>query len=542
MERITGAQALVKSMINNGVDTIFGLPGLQLDTLFDAIYKEGESIRLVHTRHEQGAAYMAFGYSQSTGKVGAYAVVPGPGLLNTGAAMCTAFGCGAPVLCITGQIPSQFIGKGYGMLHEIADQMGIMGSMTKWQGRVSHPSEAPIVIRDAFEQLNTGRRQPVMVEMAPDIMAMETEIDIPDPVHEYAGPEPDPDLIEKAAVLLGHAKNPGIFVGGGIFGAEEGLLQLAETLQAPVIMTHHGFGAIDWRHYLAQNMIAGAEMWPAIDVALAVGTRFVTQMFDWGYDDDIKLIRVDPDPLQSIEGWKPDIHIVSTGRQVLGRLADRVVEYNRKRASRKDELGTLKRKISRDLAENLKPQHEYAMVIRDVLPDDGIACFGVTQLGFYSWWGFPVYKPRTMIQPGYQGTLGYSFPTALGAKIANPDKPVVCVVGDGGFMFNVQELATAVLHNINLVTVLFNDNAFGNVRRTQKEVYGGRIIGSDLKNPDFIGLADSFGVTGFRVDSPEGLRAALKEALKADSPTLIEVRVGEFPQWQRFIPDKRVRR
>jgi acetolactate synthase-1/2/3 large subunit len=542
MERMTGAQALVKSIINNGVATIFGLPGLQLDTLFDAIYKEGESIRLVHTRHEQGAAYMAFGYSQSTGKVGAYAVVPGPGLLNTGAAMCTAFGCGAPVLCITGQIPSQFIGKGYGMLHEIADQMGIMASVTKWQGRVSYPSEAPVVIRDAFEQLNTGRRRPVMVEMAPDIMAMETEVDIPDPVHEYAVPEPDPDLVEKAAALLGHAKNPGIFVGGGIFGAEEGLLHLAETLQAPVFMTQHGYGAIDWRHYLAQNMIAGAEMWPAIDVALAVGTRFVTQMFDWGYDDDIKLIRVDPDPLQSIQGWKPDIHIVSTGRQVLGRLADKVAGYNLKRASRKDELGTLKRKVSRDLAENLRPQHEYAMVIRDVIPDDGIACFGVTQLGFYSWFGFPVYKPRTMIQPGYQGTLGYSFPTALGAKIANPDKPVVCVVGDGGFMFNVQELATAALHNINLVTVLFNDNAFGNVRRTQKEVYEGRIIGSDLKNPDFIGLADSFGVMGFRVDSPEGLRTALKEALKADIPTLIEVRAGEFPQWQRFMPDKRVRR
>jgi acetolactate synthase-1/2/3 large subunit len=288
-------------------------------------------------------------------------------------------------------------------------------------------------------------------------------------------------------------------------------------------------------------MIAGAEMWPAIDVALAVGTRFLAQMFNWGYDDGIKLIRVDPDPLQSIEGWKPDIHIVSSGEHALGKLADRVVKHNLRRASKKDELEALKRKVARELAENLKPQHEYAMVIRDVLPEDGIVCFGVTQLGFYSWWGFPVYQPRTMIQPGYQGTLGYSFPTALGAKVANPHKPVVCVVGDGGFMFNVQELATAALHKINLVTVLFNDNAFGNVRRTQKESYGGRIIGSDLKNPDFMGLADCFDVMGLRVDSPEGLRAALNEALKAESPALIEVSVGEFPQWQRFMPDKRVR-
>ena len=541
MEKMTGAQALIKSVIKNGVNTIFGLPGVQLDTFFDAMYKEGNNIRLIHTRHEQGAAYMAFGYSQSTGKVGTCTVVPGPGLLNTGAAMCTAFGCGASVLCITGQIPTQFIGKGYGMLHEISDQMGTMASMTKWQGRVDKPSEAPLVIREAFKQLNTGRRKPVMIEMAPDIMAMEAEVGIPDPVRKYIDPEPEPDLLEKAAVMLGNAKNPGIFIGGGIFGAEEGLLQLAETLEAPVIMTAHALGAIDWRHHLAQNMIAGAELWPSIDVALAVGTRFEAPMFRWGRDDAIRLIRVDPDPVQSIEAWKPDIHIVSTGKQTLGRLADRVVRHNIKRASRKDELEPVKRKIAQNLAEKLKPQHEYCMVIRDVLPEAGIVCFGVTQLGFYSWWGFPVYNPRTSIQPGYQGTLGYSFPTALGAKVANPNKPVVCVVGDGGFMFNVQELATAAQHNINLVTVLFNDNAFGNVRRTQKLDYGGRIIGTDLKNPDFMGLAESLGVLGLRTDSPEGLRIALEDAIKADSPALIEVEVTEFPQWQPFIPNKKVR-
>ncbi|MDP6178509.1 MAG: thiamine pyrophosphate-dependent enzyme [Desulfatiglandales bacterium] len=197
--------------------------------------------------------------------------------------------------------------------------------------------------------------------------------------------------------------------------------------------------------------------------------------------------------------------------------------------------------MAKDLAEQLKPQHEYTMAIRNELPEDGIACFGVTQLGFYSWWGFPVYKPRTMIQPGYQGTLGYSFPTALGAKVGNPDKNVVCIVGDGGFMFNVQELATAVQQKINLVTVLFNDNAFGNVRRNQKEGYDGRYIASDLQNPDFTKLADSFGVMSLRADSPEALSSALREAFKADAPALIEVQVGEFPGWQRFMPHRKLR-
>ena len=541
MTQMTGAQALARSISQNGVDTIFGLPGVQLDPLFDAFYHERDSLRFIHTRHEQGAAYMAFGYSQSTGRVGTYTVVPGPGLLNTGAALCTAYGCGAPVLCLAGQIPSQFIGKGYGQLHEIADQMGTMSSVTKWQGRAGHPTEAPQLIRDAFEQLHTGRRRPVLVEMAPDIMDKVADVELLDPVSEHVEPEPDPDLIERAAALLGKAKNPAIFVGGGIYGAEEELLELAETIQAPVIMSQHGLGAVDWRHYLAQNMQVGAELWPKVDVALAVGTRFVMPMLDWGYDDEITLIRIDPDATQSVEPWKPDVHIVSTGKKALGLLVDRAAGHNRKRESREDELNGLKTRMAKCLAEQLKPQHEYTTAIRNELPEDGIACFGVTQLGFYSWWGFPTYRPRTLIQPGYQGTLGYSFPTAIGAKVGNPDKIAVCIVGDGGFMFNVQEMATAVRHKINLVTVLFNDNAFGNVRRKQKEVYDGRYIASDLQNPDFMKLADSFGVMGLRADSPAELGSALREAFKAEAPALIEVQVGEFPAWQRFMPRWNIR-
>jgi len=541
MTLMTGGQALVKSIQKNGVDTIFGLPGVQLYALFDAVYQEGDALKLIHTRHEQGAAYMAFGYSQSTGRVGVCTVVPGPGLLNTGAALCTAHGCNAPVLCVTGQIPSKFIGKGYGMLHEIADQMGTMGSVTKWQGRADHPADTPRLIRDAFEQLNTGRRRPVMVEMAPDVMALEADVELLEPPEAYSEAEPDLDLIERAAKILGNAESPGIFVGGGIYGAEEELCQLAEALQAPVFMSENGFGAVDWRHYLAQNMLAGARMWPRIDAALAVGTRFIMPMHHWGHDEGIKLIRVDPDPAQPVEAWKPDVHIVATGKKALGLLAERAARHNRRRASREEELNNLKKRVAEDLAEQLPTQHAYTMAIREALPEDGIACFGVTQLGFYSWYGFPVYRPHTMIQPGYQGTLGYSFPTALGAKVAHPDKIVVCVVGDGGFMFNVQELATAVLHKINLVTVLFNDEAFGNVRRTQKNVYGGRVIGSDLKNPDFMKLADSFGVMGLRTDSPEGLKALLNEALKADAPVLIEVKCGEFPAWEKIRPLGKIR-
>jgi len=300
---MSGGKALVKCIQKNGVDTLFGLPGVQLYALFDALYEEREALRLIHTRHEQGAAYMAFGYAQSTGRVGVCTVVPGPGLLNTTAALCTAHGCNAPVLCVTGQIPSGFIGKGYGMLHEISDQMGTVASVTKWQGRADDPADTPRLMQEAFAHLNTGRRRPVMVEMAPDVMAREAEVDLLEPPDSWPEEEPDPDLIERAAGILGKAENPGIFVGGGIYGAEEELLALADALQAPVFMSEDGFGALDWRHYLAQNMLAGARMWPRIDAALAVGTRFAFPMHHWGHDEAIKLIRIDPDPEQPVEAW-----------------------------------------------------------------------------------------------------------------------------------------------------------------------------------------------------------------------------------------------
>lgn len=531
MPKMTGAQALTKTIMAHDVDTIFALPGVQLDPLFDAFYHEQDSLRIVHTRHEQGTSYMALGYAQSTGKTGVCTVVPGPGVYNAGAGLCTAHGQGAPVLCVAGQIPSRMIDKDFGMLHEIQDQMGTMAAVTKWQGRANSPKEAPGVIVEAFQQMHTGRKRPVFVEMSPDIMSAEDDIEIPVPNTDYPMIEADPDLIEKAAALLGSAENPAIYVGGGIVGAEEELLALAERLEAPVYMTENAVGSMPWDHHLAQNYIGAAHTWPKVDVALAVGTRFEKQIMSWGRDENVKLIRIDPDPKQSIEQWPPDVQIVAHGKTGLRDLAERVERHNRKRESRKDEFEALKAATIKELAETLPPQHAYGTAIQNALPDDGIACFGVTQLGFYSWYGFPTSKPRQRIEPGLQGTLGYSFPTALGAQVGNPDKKVICVTGDGGFMFGASELATAMRHRINLVTLVFNDGHFGNVKRNQKLGYDERYIASDLHNPDFVKLAESYGAMGLRAESPEALGKAMDEAFKADMPVVIDVPVGEFPNW-----------
>ena len=531
------AEALVESLKQYKIDTIFTVPGVQLDNLFDVLYDYQKDFNIIHCRHEQATAYMAFGYAQSIGKVGTNLVVPGPGLLNAGAGLATAHACSAPVLCIAGQIPSNAIGKGTGMLHELDDQPGAVASVTKWQGRAETPAATPDIIREAFAQLNTGRRQPVLFEMSPDIMSKKEEVELLSPITDFSDQEvePDPSLLEQAAVLLGNAKNPAICTGGGVFGAEEGLLALAEQIQAPVIMSQNGQGAVDQRYYIGQNQVAGQEMWKNFDVVLAVGTRFHPPMLMWEGYEDKKLIRIDTDPRRVKDPWVADVHITAIAKTSLAGINDRIGRHNGKRISRKDEFNIVKEAAVKKFSQG-QPQASYGEAIRNVLPEDGIICFGVTQMGFYSWFGFPTYFPRTNIQPGYQGTLGYAFPTGLGAQVANPGKKVVTVTGDGGFMFNVQEMATAVLHKIPLVTILFNDNTFGNVRRNQKERYNERYICSDLLNPDFMKLAESFGMVGFRVDTPQGLQGVLEKAFIEDGPVLIEVEVGEMASLWPYMP------
>src|ERR1700691_4120050 len=334
----TGAHILVYAVASEGVDTIFGLPGVQLDYIFDALYRRQDAIRVIHTRHEQATAYMAFGYAQATGRVGTCLVVPGPGVLNATAALSTAYACNAPVLCITGQIPSAHMGGGLGFLHEIPDQPRALASVTKWQGLIETGAEIPGKVHEAFRQLNGGRRRPVVLEIPPDIAAARFAARpalppsaLPDP------PAPNLEAISRAAKLLNEARNPAIFVGSGVFGAETELRELAELLQAPVIMSEHGMGALDIRHPLAQTMQVGNDLWPTIDVALAVGTRFFHPIVHWGRDENVRLIRIDIDPAQSVAAWPPDVAIVADSAVALTALLDSVAATPASRPNREDE-------------------------------------------------------------------------------------------------------------------------------------------------------------------------------------------------------------
>lgn len=541
MARMSGGEALVEMLRRNGIDTLFALPGVQNDALFAGLYDAGDAIRVVHVRHEQAAAYMAFGYARASGRAGAYAVVPGPGFLNTTAALSTAYATSTPVLCISGQIPSNMIGRGYGMLHEIPDQLAILRGLTKWAARIEHPSQVGHYVNQAFGELSSGRPRPVGLEMPLDAMALATDVALPGAAPAEATLQPDPDLIAKAAELLGNAKKPLIYVGSGALEAGEALRAVAEMLEAPVVANCAGRGILDDRHDLAQTQLEGYELWRDADVVLGVGTRMQHPQMLWGIDEGLKLIRIDIDPAEIIRYAKPAVGIVADAKAALTALHDALHRHAPKPTGRVDELKRLKAKLRAEELAKLSPQVEYLAAIRAELPEDGIFVDELTQVGYVARLAYPTYRPRTFLNSGYQGTLGYGFATALGAKVAKPDKPVVSISGDGGFLYNAQELSSMVKHGIDVVAVVFVDGAFGNVRRIQKEDYGNRLIAVDLHNPQFTKMAESFGVAGVRTTSPEGLRKEINAALKRGGPTLIEVPVGEMPGPWRLLYRPRLR-
>lgn len=529
MPVLTGGQALVAQLLREGVEVVFGLPGVQLDWAFDALYEARDQIRVIHTRHEQATSYMADGYARSTGKLGVCLVVPGPGVLNAMAGLATAYACNSRVLCLTGQIPSDQIDKGRGLLHEIPHQLEALRSVTKWAARALRPDAVPSLVHEACVQLKSGRPRPVALEIPPDVLQKTAEVELLPPARPEL-PEPDPELVEEAARLLGQAQHPLIFAGGGVLVAEawDELRAVAELLEAPVVLTMDGKGALDDRHDLAQNMVAARELTPQADVILVVGTRFLQPATsDWGPRQQA-VIQLDIDPEEIGRNYPPTIGIVADAKRGLAALLNRLPLYNRRRESRRAELRALKERIF-DLLWEVQPQASYAMALREALPEEGILVSESTQVGYWTWNAFPVYRPRTFLTSGYQGTLGFGFATALGAKVGHPDRPVLSLNGDGGFFYNLPELATMVQHRLDVITVVFNDNAYGNVRRIQKERFGGRFIASDLYNPDFVMLAQSFGIEGVRVGTPEALRDVVQDAVRDPRPILIEVPVGEMP-------------
>lgn len=533
-------EATVETLLAHGISTVYALPGVHNDHLFDAFARAGDRLNVIHTRHEQGAAYMALGAALATGRPQTYSVVPGPGLLNSGAALLTAYGMSAPVLALIGQIPARAIGRSQGHLHEIRDQAGIVARLVDHADIINSPGEAPAKVATAIRAMNHGRPGPAALECAMDVWGKRG------PVAPIAAPAPsrprriDDDAVTRAAKLLGKAKRVLIVAGGGAQDASLEVTLLSKMLQAPVLSYRRGRGVLDDRDAFSVNLPLGHELWAEADVVLGVGTRLFNPMTQWGIDRDLKIIRVDAAASEPDRISKPAVALIGDAAPVLRKLIDTLVRFNDRRAPRDDEMRVRQKKMRGRLSK-LAPQLAFLEAIRTELPDDGIYVDEVTQIGFAARLAFPVYKPRTFLSPGYQDNLGWGYATALGAQHARPDVPVLSINGDGGFMFTANELATAMRHKIPLTAIVFSDDAFGNVRRIQQEQFGNRLIASDLVNPDFVKFAESFGAAGRRAHNPDELRVALRESFAAREPTLIEVPVGAMPSPWEFIHMRRVR-
>jgi len=533
---MTGGQALARQLVREGVRHVFGVPGVQLDWAVDALSDVADQVRLVVPRHEQAASYMADGYARTSGRTGVCMVVPGPGMLNAMAGLATAYACGSPVLALVGQIPSPAIGRGLGLLHELREQSRILGAVTQTCTMARTPAEVALRVHEAMARLRSGRQQPVGVEIPPDVLQARDEVVLFDKAADVPGLQPDSAALDRAAAWLRGARFPVVIAGGGVRGAAAcaALERLADALQAPVVMTENGRGALSARHPLALTMLGGRCVLPHADVVLAVGTRGVDGRGNpWAARPSARRIHLNVESADMSEPRPDGLRLLGDAAVGLAELAERCGRPAH--ASRAAAAEAVRRWCDEQLAA-IEPQLGFVRALRDAIPDDGILVGEMTQVGYACGVAYPTYRPDSYLGPGYQGTLGFGFPTALGAAMANPGRAVVSINGDGGFGWNLQELATAARYRLAVVAVVFNDGAFGNVRRLQRMQFQ-REYASELHNPDFLKLADAFGVAATRVTTPRALGAEIRSALASGAPALIEVPVGEMPgPWHLIHP------
>ncbi|MFA5884761.1 MAG: thiamine pyrophosphate-dependent enzyme [Acidimicrobiia bacterium] len=526
-EARTGGEITVAQLVREGVDVVFGLPGDQTMHLLDAFYDA--DVRWITTRHEQATTYMADGYARAAGRPGVACVVPGVGVYNAASGLATAYACSSPVLLLAGQVNRAGIGRNLGLLHDVHDQLDIVRPITKWATRELGPDALAPAINEAFREMRTGRPRPTHVEAPPEAFAESTTTSTLAPAP-AAPTVPDPDRVADAARVLACAERPLMIGGGGVVlgDASAEFTEVAEVLQATVVSTREGKGAIDDR-----NPLSVGTMWnnprlrpvlDAADVVLAVGTR----LQGFGFGPGTRIVQVDADAEEIGRNTAVEVAVAGDARLTLAALRDALDGMVAPRAARGAEVVATRAGIE-DQLRAIGPAAGIVETLRDAIPDDAILVPDTATVSYMCHMHYRVYEPRTYLPSSFMGTLGFAYPTALGAKVGRPDRPVVAVVGDGGFLFTAMEMATAAQYGIATVTVVFDDGAYGNSNRDQRERFGGREVGTQLRNPDWVTLAGAFGIDAVAVPGPEQLGAAVREACAADTPVVIACPIPRLP-------------
>jgi len=521
---MTGGRAIAEALKVEGIEHVFGIVGTHNCPLFDGVYAE-PSITAVTVRHEQGATMMAAGYARASGKIAACFVVPGPGLTNALTGMGMAYSESTPMLVFGGQNALPQLEREGGHFHELANSLGMAASVSGYVSRLATPVDAPKVVREAMRAMRCKRPRPAYIEVPLDVQLGEAEVNVA-PREMFSRPAGDPAAISLAATALRSAKRPFIYAGGGVESADatEALARVAERLGAPVVTSVYGRGAISDRHALALGDGWGRldlydDLLARADLVLVVGSRIdAVSDVNVGARFPARIVQIDIDPLMIGHRRPAEVGIVGDARLVLEAIAD---ELSGAPVCWFDVAGFRARKRAR-MVERAGPVLPIIEDLRAALPDDTIVVDDLTVVGYWMPLLFDTYHPRTLIHPGTYGTLGYALPASIGAKFACPDRPVVSISGDGGFMFSVQDLATAVQAKQDLVALVFNDQAYGSIRVYQDRMFGGRHIGDDLVNPDFVKLGEAFGAKSLRVE-PKDVGAAVRRAIDAGGVWLIEV-------------------
>lgn len=520
-----GGDILIECLKAQGVSAVFGMPGTQNIQIYDALLRRGSGV-IDHylVRHEYAATQMADGFARATGEPGVAITVPGPGASNASTGILEAFTDCAPVLLITGQSDSSLYSKHPSKMFHGLDQMHFFESITKYCAIAHTVAEIPVVVENAFKAMRNGRPGPTMLEFPMDVVTGEGDVQIPPRVERSELSPPDNADLSTAVETIRNAKMPLIFAGSAVFhsNARNELRLLAEKLNAPVIVTRNGKGVLSEDHPLALQICygyLGREALERSDCLIGIGPRFTSiDSRNWSLELPQPFVQIDEDPNEIGLEYPCDVGVVGDLKLTLQALIEDVTPGENGWDAVLTEL-----RAKFDAQPPLPVIHE----LQDVLPRDTIYAIDVHALGYASFAEFPIYDPRTFLYPNIGVALGHAYPAAIGAKVAYPDKPVICFSGDGGFLMGAVEMATAMKYGINVVAIVVNDGALSAIKGSQIKGCEGRTIDTDLLNPDFVEFAGSFGAYAKRVEDLAGFKDALRDALAAEKPALIEVMLQE---------------
>ena len=517
---MTGGTIFVECLKAQGIEVIFGLPGNHLDTVYEALYNNQDSIRHYVTRHEGGTAFIADGYARASGEVGVCMTVPGPGANNASIGICEAYTACSPVLWVTGQNPSYLAQKDPRKSFHGLDQKAAFAPMTKDIEIVHRVEQIPGAVNRAFRALRSGRPGPVLIELATDALQAEAELPIP-PRNNGIQTTANPTDIDAAVTLIRASERPLIVAGGGInhTRATEELLEFTRLLDAPITMTGMGKGAAPedspYSIGLFRDGVSQAAL-KASDLLIAIGTRFsYRDTGNWALQIPQPLLHIEADVTEIHKEYPATVGIGANPKLVLQQLNDAL-----RGEKRTGGWGEGLRQLRHQFTAIEPPRILREM--RDVMPRDAILSVDVNITGYGALSHFPMYTAGSYIFSGISVAMGIGLTGAIGAQVAYPERKVVALSGDGGFLMTSPDLATAVMYDLPVVTLVMNDNQYTSIERGQRRRFGKR-IGVELVNPDFVQFAESFGAVGLRVEDPGDFKPTFEKALALDKPVVVEV-------------------